>query len=76
MEVSRELQFEIWNHGKPHVIPPHGEGREMLLSREKEVEKVIVNKESHGFSLAESLVWRSLFSPSWVWELPILVSQL
>ena len=49
MEVSRELQFEIWNHGKPHVIPPHGEGREMFLSREKEVEKVIVNKESMAF---------------------------
>lgn len=30
LEISRELQFGVWEHGKPHASPPTA-GEEMFI---------------------------------------------
>ena len=81
-EMSRELQFGLCNHGKPHASP-HKAREEHFYREEKEFRMATVNR-VHGFSLAETCQERrGIFLPSVgicyfhrAWELPLLVSQL
>ena len=46
--ISRDLQFQVCNHGEPHVSPCPATG-ELFYRGEKEVGRAIVNKESMAF---------------------------
>ena len=42
--ISRELQYRVCNHGKPHASPHKARGEESFYIEEKEFGKAIVNK--------------------------------
>lgn len=60
--VSKELQFEVCYHSKPHANPPTVREKKLFYRGEEDVGRAIVNQESSGeidhslctgFSLAE-----------------------
>lgn len=52
-KISRELQFEVCNYGKPHASP-RTVREECFHGEEKEFEEGYSKQTAHGLSLAES----------------------
>ena len=82
--ISRELQFRVCGCGDPRASPSMAGKGEYFYREEKETwEDYLVNKESSGFSLVESLWGRKggcllfgLYYRHRAQERPLLVSQL